>query len=163
VVQKYIAAVVVLVLLSLNAPAFAGEFVNRNLPSNRVPLFSLAPTTAVDSSVLIPRAALGNLGVFAVAPPQSGQGQTPASKPKTGALTTKGRVFKWVGIGLMAEGAFSGLYGAAVLSDPCSGMSGRYVSCTSNYTTVRATWFGICAASVVTGAILLVKGLHSRE
>jgi hypothetical protein len=77
-------------------------------------------------------------------------------------MSTKGKVFTWVGVGLIAEGGFDAAYGAAILKDPCSGVSGPYVTCTSNYSTVRGVWLGASAAVAAIGVIFLIKGLHSR-
>jgi hypothetical protein len=157
-VQKYIAAILVFTVLGLTPPAFAGDFVNSKLLPKRFPASNLTSSALANPQIVPSRTTFGNLaGSVALAPPQSGG----ASQAKSGGLTTKGKVFTIVGIGLMAEGALSGAYGAAILSDPCAGY--RSGSCTSNYNTVRATYFGICAASVVVGAIFLIKGLHSRE
>jgi hypothetical protein len=78
-------------------------------------------------------------------------------------LTTKGKIFTWVGVGLIAEAGFDAAYGAAILKDPCKGLSGPYVTCTSNFSTVRDVYFGLAAGVAAIGVIFLIKGLHSRQ
>ncbi len=162
-VQKYIAVLCAVLLFGATTPAFAGDYVNHNLLA-KVRLSNVAFPALASSNVLPSKATFGSMAgslAIAMAPPQSGQGQAQQAKPRSGELTTKGKVLKWVGIGLIAEGAFDAAYGAAILKDPCSGYSsGR---CTSNYSTVRGTWLGASAGVAVVGVILLVKGLHSKQ
>ena len=127
-VQKYIAVLLVLTTLGLTSPCLAGDFANLT-PLLQTRLANLTP----------PRATLGSLtGGLAFAPPQSGQPSQPgqpqaqAAPSGSGGMSTKGKVFTWVGVGLIAEGGFDAAYGAAILKDPCSGVSGPYVTCTSN-------------------------------
>src|ERR1017187_6955757 len=114
-VQKYIAALLVFTILGFVTPCMAGDF------TNSTPLLQ---THLVNPKLIPQRASLGNLaGGLAFAPPQTPLAQ-PAPSHK-GELTTGGKVMKWVGIGLMIEGAGTAAYGATV-SDPCKGLSGPY-------------------------------------
>lgn len=160
-VQKYIAVIVVILLVGATSPAFAGEFVNQSLIA-KVRLANLPSPVLPSAKMVSPRVTLSNMaGTVAMAPPQSGQGPAPEKKSGSGELTTKGKVFKWVGIGLIAEGGFDAAYGAAILKDPCSDFKG--FSCTSNYSTVRGAWLGASAGVAIVGVIFLIKGLHSRQ
>jgi hypothetical protein len=142
-VQKYIAAILVLTLLGLATPAMAGDLVNPNLIPKRPTYAGLAPGLAFSPQQTSPSAP-----------------GTPA-KSGSGELTTAGKVMKWVGIGLIASGGAETIY-AATIKDPCAGISGPYVSCTSNYSTVRAVYYGSGGASIGVGAILLIVGLHKK-
>ena len=153
-----IAVLLAVMLFGATPPAFAGDYVNQNLLA-KVRFSNLASPALASSKVLPSRVTFGSMTGLAMAPPQSGQNPTPPAKSTSGGLTTKGKVFTWVGIGLIGSGVAEAAYGAAVLKDPCSGRR----SCTSNYSTVRGTWLGMCGASVVVGAILLVKGLRSKQ
>jgi hypothetical protein len=137
-------------MLGFVTPCMAGDF------SNSAPM---AQTHLVNPKFIPQRGAYSNLaGALAFAPPQTPQAQ--AAPASTGELSTGGKIMKWVGIGLMAEGAGLATYGA-VLSDPCKGFSSGI--CTSNYSTVRGTYLGAGGASIVIGAILLIKGLHKKN
>jgi hypothetical protein len=151
-VQKYIAALLVLTVLGFVTPCMAGDFTNST---------PLTQTHLINLNSINHRAALGNLaGGLAFAPPQTPQAQK-AAPAKTGELTTGGKIMKWVGIGLMAEGAGVVAYGATI-KDPCSAYGPGYI-CTSNYTTVRATSFAAGGASIGIGAVLLIIGLHKKN
>ena len=151
-VQKYIAALLVLTMLGLATPCLAADF------ANPAPLLQ---AHLVNPKFIPQRASFGSLaGSLAFAPPQSPQGQ--ALKPSSRSLTTAGKVMKWIGIGLMISGGAEAGYGA-IVKDPCSGLSGPYLTCTSNYTTVRTVYFAAGGASVGIGAVLLLVGLRKKE
>jgi hypothetical protein len=153
-VQKYISMIVVLLLLGFTMPAFAGDYVNPNLLPNRLPLTASVSSSLAGRVTLTPG--------LAFAPPQAGQSQqTPA--PQNPPVKGKGggsKVYKVVGIVMMGAGSALIARGA-VLSDPCKGLNGPYVLCTSNYTTVRAASFGVGGGLAGGGLILFLHGRHA--
>jgi len=139
-IQKCIALFLVTTMFGMTLPAFAGEPVDPKLLPPDPARFSLAPRGIV------------------FAPPQSGQqpaSQPPQSQPKH--LTTTGRVLKWVGVGLMGEGALTMGLGVAAASTDCYFWD---TSCTS---TVKGVYYGMGGASIGVGAVLLLVGLHKKE
>lgn len=150
-VRNYIALITIVALLGFCLPVMAGDLVSPNLLPN--------------SSMAVRHNIPATIGAFSMPEGTPQAGQAPSTTPapassSSGELTTKGKVLKWVGIGLMAEGALDGVYGVAILSDPCKDFPSG--TCTSNYSTVRGAYLGACAGVVAVGAILLVKGLHSK-
>lgn len=158
-VQRYVSMCLVLLLVGLTTPAFAGDYVNMHLLPQKLPLPALAtpsPLGSMESSLAL------HSGV-ALALPQSGQTQTQpsqatAARSGNGELTGKGVAFKWMGVLLMGGGGALIARGATI-SDPCHGIPG----CISNYTTVRAASIGLGAALAGTGAFLFARHNHYRE
>lgn len=158
-VQKYVSTCLVLVFLGVATPAFAGDYVNPNLFSQRMPLSAAAFPALAGARFLPPSVALHS--GLAFAPPQPGQtqpGQTPLVQPAKGSLTGKGQFFKWGGVVLMGVGAALVVRGAS-LSDPCKSYGPGYL-CTSNYQQVRAVSLGLGGASAGTGLVMFL--LHNR-
>jgi len=146
--QKYISVLVVMTLLAAASPVFAGELVNPNLLSDKLALPALASSPAMASGV-------------ALALPQSSQSQLAAHSGE-GELTGKGKVFKWLGVGLMLGGGALIARGATV-SNPCNAFAGPGVICTSNYQAVRAASLGVGGASAGAGFIMFLRHNHYRE
>lgn len=167
-IRQYLALLLIGCLLGMCAPAFAGEgdFVATTFvaPQKKTVLvaglgnmYSTSGLPNFTTRVERPRFAAFDL-------PQSGQqqpGQSPASQPTAKQLTTAGKVMKWVGIGLMGEGALTMGLGAAEGSSASGacGAGAYQVSCG----TVRGVYYGIGGVSIGVGAILLVVGLHKKE
>jgi hypothetical protein len=159
--REYVSVSLVLVLLGLGTPAFAGDFVNPNPLPRKLALTALNAAPAMEPGVAL------NSGL-APALPQSGQipgtqmEPAQASAVRPAELTAKGRVFKWLGVGLMVGGAALMIRGAT-LSDPCNAFTGPGVFCTSNYTQIRAVSLGIGGASVGAGLLMFLRHNHYRE
>lgn len=148
-VQRYIAALLILTLLVLATPVWAGDYVN--------PKF------------LPPKATYSRLARnFALAMPQSGQQSPPAGQAQQSqpgskrSLTTTGKVLKWVGIGLMAEGALTIGLGEAVYKG--NGCAASYSgSCGLDNSDARNIYRGVGGASIGTGLVLLLVGLSKKQ
>jgi hypothetical protein len=156
-VRKYVAVLLALMLSGLAAPAFAGDYQNAKLLPQS---FSLA---LASPAALAPRTTFGGVaGTVAFAMPQSGQphGQSPqpsqpqAQPPLANHRETSG-ARKWGGIALMIGGGALIARGATV-TDPCSGLSGPGVLCTSNYQEVRAASLGVGGAALIAGVVLFL-------
>lgn len=108
-------------------------------------------------------------GRFALATPQSGQeSRSPSGQPQPGqqpakrSLTTTGKVLKWVGIGLIAEGGLTiGLGEAVYKGNGCASGSGS--SCILDNSDLRNVYRGIGGASIGTGLVLLLVGLSKKQ
>jgi len=169
VVQKYIALILALMLSGLTAaPAFAGDYMNLKLLPHRIPFAESASSALASSAALPPRTTFSEMaGALAFAPPQTGQGQpaqpappAPPAQPAKKELTTKGKIMKWVGIGLMASGGIDIAAGAAVSgSSSCNGNS----YCTTVNSVSKGIYYGSGGACIGVGAILLIFGLRNRE
>jgi hypothetical protein len=161
-VQKYISMCLVLLLVGLTTPAFAGDYVNARLLPQKLPLPALAtlpPPASMESNLALHSG-------LALATPQSGQtqldpNQATGARSGNGELTGKGVAFKWLGVGLMVGGGALIARGATI-SNPCNGY-GPGVLCTSNYAQVRAVSIGLGAALAGTGALLFARHNHYRE
>jgi hypothetical protein len=99
---------------------------------------------------------------FAFAPQSSATSPGASSAPHTGDLSTKGKVFKWVGVGLMAVGGANIIRGA-ILSNPCNQFQGPGVFCSSNYSEVRAASFGFGGAAAGAGLFMYLIHGHYRN
>ena len=145
-VQKCLAVFFVLILPGMSVPVLAGDLVNTKL------LQSNFPASIAGSAAFEPKAALAPLqGNLAFGMPQNTP--PPSSNNSSGDSVSAFR--KWGGITFMAAGG--GLVaGGASISDPCKGLSGPYVSCTSNYTSVRTSAFIIGGATAAVGAWLFM-------
>jgi hypothetical protein len=158
--QKCISLCLVVALLSVAAPAFAGDEMNPQPPQQSV------AATAATVFTFHPPAGLNTFkAAIALAPPRilSGEQNPPSQTSPTpndsGSLSTKGKVFKWLGIAMLGGGG--ALIGRGVaLSDPCKAYSGPGVICTSNYQEVRGASIGLGAALAGVGAVMLA--LHGR-
>ena len=169
-VQRYIAALLILMLLGVVTPAYAEEYVNPRLLPRRTQPLSTAPATLAStrfrpSGATYSRAA----GRFALALPQSGQESPPqsgepqpAQQSSKRSLTTAGKVLKWVGIGLMAEGGLTIGVGEAVYKgNGCA--SGYGNSCILDNSDLRNVYRGIGGASIGVGIVLMLVGLSKKE
>lgn len=97
------------------------------------------------------------------APQQSGQqqpGPTPQNQKKQ--LTTAGKVLKWVGVGLMAEGGLDFAVGAADANTTVCTSTTNNTSCISG-STIRDVWFGLGGVTAGVGALLFFIGIHKTE
>jgi hypothetical protein len=138
--KKCISISLVIAFLGTALPAFAGDMVDPKVLPAKPARFGLLH------------------GSIAFAPPRTGE-QTPNQPPQSQQkhLTTTGKILKWVGIGLMGEGALTMGLGAATASSECNGLG---ASCTG---TLKNVYYGIGGASIGVGAVLLVIGLHKKE
>jgi hypothetical protein len=149
-IRNYIALITIIALVGMCSPVLAGDLVSPNLlPASSVAVRQNIPATIAAFSM------------------PEGAGQTPAAAPKPASSggkqrTTKGKVLIGVGAGLAGVGAAL-LISGATLKDPCAGISGPYITCTSNYTSVRGARIGVGAGSAVAGVILLIKGLGDKQ
>ena len=154
-VQRYIAALLVLTMMGLATPCLAADF------ANPTPLLQ---THLVNPKFIPQRASFGSLaGSLAFAPPQTAQGQPTKSSNRS--LTTAGKVMKWIGIGLMISGAAEVAVGAAAFKNDkvCAG-SGSYSYCAStDYSGVRNAYYVSGGASIGIGAVLLLVGLRKKD
>jgi hypothetical protein len=166
--RKCVSVFLVLMLSGLAAPAFAGDDMNMKLLPQSLPL---APASWM---ALPPVTSLREMpGALAFALPQSVQPQaTPANQPQTppasqpqpqptkpnAGQSTSGAM-KWGGIALMLGGGALVGRGASI-TDPCSGLSGPGVLCTSNYQTVRAASLALGGVAIVVGAVLFLHRHH---
>jgi hypothetical protein len=100
-------------------------------------------------------------GGYLFSPPQTPQTpQATPAKSSKGELTTAGKVMKWVGIGLIGEGALTMGLGAATASSDCSANGLGGTNCTSD---LKAVYYGMGGASIGVGVVLLLVGLHKRQ
>jgi hypothetical protein len=156
IIRQCVALLLVSSLLALCSPAIAGDLVSIRFT---------APQHDTDVNMYL-ASGLPNFSTRAGLPgtraafyiPPSGQqtpSQAPPGQPKH--LTTTGKVLKWVGIGLMAEGAVVVGLGTSVIH-----------SCNSGEICVdrglaQGVYYGIGGASIATGVVLLIVGLHKKE
>jgi hypothetical protein len=146
-IRRCVALLLVSSLLGLCSPAIAGDLVSFRFTARQQD----AKVANFSTLLALPHTP----GAFYIPPPGQQQPSQPApSQPKH--LTTTGKVLKWVGIGLMAEGAVWVGLGAAV-SNTCS-----QEYCISPGL-AKGVYYGIGGASIGTGAILLLVGLHKKE
>jgi len=84
------------------------------------------------------------------------QPSRPANQPKQ--LTTTGKILKWVGVGLMGEGALTVGLGAAIgASGECGGA--YQVSCG----TAKGVYYGVGGTSIGVGLVLFLVGIHKKQ
>jgi hypothetical protein len=145
-VQKSIAGFLVATVLGTVSPVFAGD--------------------EPDPKFLLPKPASFGLlhNYLPYAPQQSGQQQPPSQPPQSQKkqLTTAGKVLKWVGVGLMAEGGLDFAVGAADANTTvCTSITNNNF-CISG-STVRDVWFGLGGVTAGVGAILFFVGIHKTE
>jgi len=143
-IQKLIAVCLASILVGMASPLFAGELVDLKFVPNDPGAYS--------------RTGWLHTGI-AFAPPQTApqqQPSQPANQPKH--LTTTGKILKWVGVGLMGEGALTVGLGAAVgAAGECGGT--YQVSCG----TAKGVYYGIGGASIGVGLVLFLVGIHKKQ
>lgn len=144
-IRKSIAVFLVATVLGMASPLFAGD--------------------EPDPKIVLPKPVSFGLlhNYVAYAPQQSGQQQQPSQPPQSQKkqLTTAGKVLKWVGIGLMGEGALDfALAGTA--NSTCSGLN-AYNGTNSCTNTVRDVYFGAGGATIGVGALLFFIGIHKTQ
>ena len=138
-IHRLIAVSLVLVLVGTVTPLFAGDLVDPKLLPWK-------------TSVYRPfRIHTGMAFAPAQTAPVEQPTQTPAQRKQ---LTRAGRVLKWIGVGLMAEGALAIGVGAA---ESCSG--GWDFGCQ----TARKVYYGFGGVSAGVGAVLFFVGIHKKE
>lgn len=121
------------------------------------PLFAADPA---DSKFVLPKPVPFGLmhNYVPYAPQQAVPPATPPPSQKK-QLTTAGKVMKWVGIGLMADGGASIGIGAAGGFSACA--TNSYASACSSLGS--GFWYGVGGAEVGVGALLFFLGIHKTE
>jgi hypothetical protein len=156
-IRQWVAVVLVGALPGLCSPVLAGDFIARTIS---IPPAGLGVTLGLGSGS--PEAGLpsGN-AAFSFQAPDQQQPPQPASPPPPAqqrSLTTKGKVLKWVGVGLMGSGGLTAGLGAAEFSSSnCSPYSP--ISCS----TARNVYLATGGAIAGVGALLFFIGIHNRE
>ena len=168
--QRCIATLLVLTMLGSISPAMAGDFVNRKLIQPSAATFNqltggLAFGTRLNEStasgLLIPRTTVSQIrGAVAMAPPQNPQPSQAPAQDQGSELTTAGKVMKWVGVGLMADGGLDVALGAAVYGNSsCSGSS----YCVDFNDATQKVMYGIGIAQIGAGLVLFLVGRTKKR
>jgi hypothetical protein len=165
-IRQCMAVVLVGALPALCSPASAGDFVAQKFNVSAAGLGVTLGLRSISSEPGLPGSGM-QLGIasanaaFPSQAPTQQQPPQPASPPppaQHGSLTTKGKVLKWVGVGLMGSGGLTAGLGAAEYSSSnCN--SQIVINCSEVRTAVIAT--GAAIAGV--GAVLFFIGIHNRE
>jgi hypothetical protein len=166
VIRQCVAVVLVGALPAVCSPALAGDFVAQRFNVSSAGLGVTLGLRSVSSEPGLPgpgtQLGIANANAAFTSPaPAPQQPPQPASPPppaQHGSLTTKGKVLKWVGVGLMGSGGLTAGLGAAEYSSGnCN--SQIIINCSEVRTAVIAT--GAAIAGV--GAVLFFIGIHNRE
>ena len=155
-IRQCVAVVLVGALPGLCSPVLAGDFIARTIS---IPPAGLGVTLGLGSGS--PEAGLpGGNAAFSFQSPDQQQPPQPASPPPSAqqrSLTTKGKVLKWVGVGLMGSGALTAGLGAAEFSS--SNCSSYVINCS----TARNVYLAAGGAIAGVGALLFLIGIHNKE
>jgi hypothetical protein len=147
-IRQCVAVVLVGALPAVCSPVFAGDFVAQR--------FNVSPAgLGVTLGIANAHAAFTSQAPAQQQPPQPA---SPPPPPQHGSLTTKGKVLKWVGVGLMGSGGLTAGLGAAEYSS--SNCNSQIVI---NCSEVRTAFIATGAAIAGVGAVLFFIGIHNRE
>ncbi len=142
--SKALATCAVAALLGLVSPVFAADQPDPNFVLPK--LHTVGP--------------MHNYVLFAPLPPgQQAAPAAPAAQNQRKQLTTAGKVLKWVGVGLMAEGGLDFALGAAASNTVCTNYN---FSCVGS-STVRDVYFGLGGVAAGVGAALFFVGIHKTQ
>ncbi|MGA2739287.1 MAG: hypothetical protein ABSG65_17840 [Bryobacteraceae bacterium] len=148
-IRQCVAIALVGALLGVCSPVLAGDFVPQK--------FNVSPA-GLGVTLGLRSVPSGANAAFSLQDPNQQPSRPPTPPPQQQrSLTTKGKVLKWVGVGLMGSGGLTAGLGAAEYS------SGNCSSLVINCSELRTAFVATGAVIAGVGAVLFFIGIHNKE